>query len=275
MKAKLALSLTGNQVLLEFMPAPKGALLKLMRAAWPWAKAETIPKPRTPVTFTLSADFTGPEFQSNLDEAVARLEIGEGPLPSGLELEVQLGLTHAHIGLMVLDDVAATALTAATRETFAQAWVARMLHLDPARQIVRWQILADPRKLLISCVDRNLFEALGEFAQRRRYRFSSCRPALLSTIAAQRQNESASALTIVWTEPGTSAARSSSVQLLRFENRQLTATWRGWAPLVVEGVDSALEGALRRFGARHSAQADETVKRLHWPALSTGMGREK
>jgi hypothetical protein len=173
---------------------------------------------------------------------------------------------------MELQDVVATALPAATREAYAQAWVMQMLHLNPATQIIRSQSLADAHKMLISCVDRTVFDALQTFSQRHGLRFASCRPAVLSALTGPRgagnQSENAlAALTVVWTEPGAETARGNCIQLLRFKDRQLTASWRGWAPLVTEGPDAALEGALKRFQARHAADTGDVVKHLHWPSV--------
>jgi hypothetical protein len=205
-----------------------------------------------------------------LDLAAARLRSRLASDLRGLPLEVQLGLEHAHFGLLALEDGGAGAPRAAMRDTYAQAWVRQMLHLDPAAQVVRWQVSPDGRKLLISCVDRQVFDALQAFSDAQGLRFVSCRPAVLSAVSAVRAPAAAGdarGLTVVWTEAGRHAARFGSVQLLRFEQGLLSATWRGWVPAAAcAGLepDEALAAAVRRFGAR--AATPGITQHVHWPS---------
>jgi hypothetical protein len=213
------------------------------------------------------------DLRLRFDQAMSELKATYSGRLSGLDLEVQLGLDHARIGLMVLQDVAATALSSDTREAYAQAWVKQMFHLEPQTQVTRWQVLADPHKLLISCVDRRVFEALTDFAREHGLRFVSCRPAVLSTIAAQQGTGKAGQMvTVVWTEAATADARSSSVQLLRFDGAQLSCAWRGWVPPapVSDGGDETLEGAIRRFQGHTRAGDGDTVTHVHWPSAAPG-----
>ena len=268
MKASLALSVTSTHLHAELLrPVPATGLRGILRSIpFVGTQAGTLAREviaRATLTRTLSADALRPQ----LDQAMAQLQTShDGPL-GGLDLEVQLGLDHARIGLMMLGEVSATALSADAREAYAQAWVKQMLHLDPATQMIRWQILADAHMLLISCVDRRVFEVLSDFALQHRLRFASCRPAVLSAVSSER--EATADLTVVWTEAGTGPLRSGSVQLLRFEGGQLSSTWRGWAPCpAADGADDALEGAVRRFHARNNASATENVKRMQWPSTA-------
>ena len=268
MKATLALSLTSTQLLAEVLrPAAAAGLRGILRSL-PFVGAQAGGAPReVAARAALSGTFTADVLRPQLEQAMEQLQaVHSGPL-SGLDLEVQLGLDHARIGLMMLGDVSATALSSDARETYARAWVKQMLHLDPETQLVRWQILADAHKLLISCVDRRVFEVLSDFALQHRLRFASCRPAVLSAVSPER--EAPAGLTVVWTEAGAGASRSGSVQLLRFEGNQLSSAWRGWAPCAsADGNDDALEGAVRRFHARNNASAAEIVRRLHWPSTA-------
>src|SRR5438105_775243 len=220
MKPKLTLSLATGQMVLEVVHAPAGRMRRLLDAVLPARKAHVPAGTQPALTrVALSGAMGAANLRPRLEQAMVQLKTRHHRAVTGLDLEVQLGLEHARIGLMVLEDVAATALTAGARETYAQAWAAQMLHLDAATQIVRWQILADPHKLLISCVDRGVFETLSAFAGQHGLRFASCRPAVLYAIAAQRdataESEPTAGLTVLWTESGADAARSNSVQLLR------------------------------------------------------------
>jgi hypothetical protein len=263
MKPKLALSLASNRLVLELVRPTPGPLRRQLAALLPGRGAPTKAELRLSLAKVAFAGELGiAQLNSRLELAIAELHVKHADPLAGLHLEVQLGLEHAHIGLTELQDVVATSLPASTREAYAQAWVTQMLHLDPATQIIRSQSLADAHKMLISCVDRAVFDVLQAFSQRHGLRFASCRPAVLSLLTGPRgagnQSENAlAALTVVWTEPGTETARGNCIQLL----------WRGWAPLVTEGPDAALEGALQRFQARHAAETGDVVKHLHWPSV--------
>jgi hypothetical protein len=275
MKPRLLLSLTGAQLVLEVaQSAADSGLPGLLRSLPFFGAAKGSAVQQEPAArVRLAGESSQFVLRARLEEALLQLEARCDNSLRGLNFDVQLGLDHARIGLMTLEGMTATALTAEARESYAQAWVAQMLHLDPEAQIIRWQVLADAHKLLVSCVDRRVFDTVNAFAIQHGLRFASCRPAILSAVGARqaRARRAAAlprALTVVWTEAGADAERSPSVQLLRFEGSQLWSTWRGWIPRssLRGGNDTMLEGALRRFQTRHMAQAEDAVTHLHWPA---------
>lgn len=280
MKHKLTLALARTQLLMEVVrSAPSGGLHGLLRSL-PFSGR--VPSEGAAPQVVARAALSGSiplDLRSRLKQAMADLISSYDGRLNGLQFEVRLGLDHARIGLMVLEDVAATALSGGTREAYAQAWVKQMLHLDPDTQVIRWQVMADARKLLISCVDRPVFETLRDLALEHRLRFVSCRPAVLSAIGAQQEVKAASkasrGLTVVWTEAGVDAVRSQSVQLLRFEGARLSSAWRGWVPSSPDsnGGDEALEGATHRFLAHNLAQPDDAVSHVHWPSIAPGASR--
>lgn len=264
MKAKLVLSLTSAHLGVEVLPRTCGSGI--------FSSLSHLGKARSHAKFEFSAVISQGGLRSRLDQAIAQLKASHGAALPGLDLEVQLGLDQAHIGVMVLDDAATTDLSTSRWETYVHAWVRQMLHMDPQQHVIRWQVLANANKLLVSCVDRRVFDELHDFALENGLRFLSCRPAILSAMPERGGEPAGAASTpdhgviVVWTEAGTNASRSNSVQLLRFRGKQISSAWRGWVPLLAEsqGADWALEGAVRRFQARHSAQGDP-VQLVHWP----------
>jgi len=194
---------------------------------------------------------------------------------AGVGFEVQLGLSHARLGLLTLADTQAASPSSSACDAYTQAWVKQMWHLDPATQVIRWEVLDDAQKLLISCIDRPVFDLLEAFSRRHGLRFVSCKPAVLCALDSPTQQGPDSqptaleGMTLVWTEAGANAKRTSNVQLLRFKGAQLASIWRGWVPPpMADSTDDALEGALRRFQAHHLAQAGDGLRCLHWPAIS-------
>ena len=207
-----------------------------------------------------------------LNLAMAELKTLHATEPVAVEFDVQLGLSHSQVGLMPLEDISGRALAADKCEAYARAWVRQMLRLDPDNQVIRWEILGEAQGLLISCVDRHLFEVLKDFSARYGLRFIGCRPALMPAISAHasefRRGITACDMTLVWTEGGAGAQRASAVQLMRFGDGRLRSTWRGWVPPSADGRgnDSALDGAIRRFRAMNRIHGDDVLSRVCWPA---------
>lgn len=197
----------------------------------------------------------------------------------GRNLEVHLGLSYTRLGLLFLTDARATTITTRVGDAYTKAWVGQMWHIDPAGQVIRWQVLENKQCLLVSCVDRQVFDELEAFSHRHGMRFTSCKPALLTALSAfeRRANVAkdpvAGATTLVWTEASSSARRSSVVQLARYDGAQLQALWRGWLtpPASLDGPDHVLEGAIRRFSARHQSGPGDCLRHQHWPDLARGI----
>ncbi len=261
MRSKLVLSLASAQLRVEAQSlAPRG-MQGLLRSLVPGRKP--LPAPDFIARIVLNEQVKGHTLPELLEQALSELQATHGALGTAPELEVQLGLDHAHIGLMVLEDMKGSALSSEARKTYAQAWVRRMLHRDPQTQVIRWQVLADARKLLISCVSRDVFDVLQQFCVRHGLRFASCRPAVLSTFG-EGAGKAAAARTVVWTEAANGAPRAHSIQLLRIERGQLSAAWRGWVP-----GENAAEGAIRRFQAHSGVPTGEIATHVHWPSASS------
>jgi hypothetical protein len=271
MKPQLALSLVSGRMLLDVVPpAPSRGIRSVLGALIPGRTAHlqsSSPQPTRP----LSATYAGMEDMSlALEDLVAQLSAKPGQSMVGADLEAQLGLDHSYIGMMSLADVPATTLTSATLSSYARAWIAQMLHLDPATQIVRQRILNDPRKVLISCVDRAVFEVLQNFSLQHKLRFRSCRPAVLSIVTAEQEAGQGatdqSGRTVVWTELDANGHRTNRVQLVRLVGKELAAAWRGWVPAPEgDAADAQLEAAVRRFEACYSDDSGHVRAHLRWP----------
>lgn len=199
-----------------------------------------------------------------LASLAAQLE-AEGVRLQGASLEVELGMAHARVGLMHLADGTAARLDRKTLDSYVEGWMQQVLHLQPSEQVTRWQVLRDPRHVLASFVDKRVYLDLLAFSDEQGMVFRSCIPAVLRPVRAAR---AAGAGTVMWTE-GSGAARDGSVQLLRLEQGQLRASWRGWVPPspAPDGTDPALDAALRRFRASLGSTGEDPVVRSHWPAL--------
>lgn len=184
------------------------------------------------------------------------------------DLIVQLGLAHAHLGLMHLAEKSRVSAYPAAIDAYVQAWIRQMWGMDPANQIIRWDRAENDGDILISCIDRSVYVELENFARRHGLRFVSCKPAVLSALdlSTQSGEHGASSNMIAWTEPSVTARRSPLVQLLHCQGSQPKALWRGWlpAPDTIDESDSALQGALRRFMAAGKLPLDTQAAFMHW-----------
>jgi hypothetical protein len=193
-----------------------------------------------------------------------------GPPARGAIFEALLGQEHARIGLLPVDGSTQELLNGKEGIAFVHAWVKQRLHLDPATQVVRWNVLPHGRSALVTCIPALLLEMLTEFSAQARLRFVSCKPAITKLINdldgdASRKGQPGAA-TIVCTEGFEAERRASTIQCLRFEGRHLTSTWRGWVPgSGPAGADTPMQGAVRRFQLAASPQDSEPVMHWHWP----------
>lgn len=219
-----------------------------------------------PVTLSIG------QLGDKLDQAWTSLQ---GQISQGSrrkDLSVQLGLTHARLGLMHLNQDNSMGAESAVVNGYVLAWIRQMWGVDPATQIVRWERMENGRDVLISSIDRSVYTEVEGFVKRHALRFVSCKPALLDALEARSDTMSDAPYILVWTEPSANAPRSPLVQLLQCTGPQASALWRGWIPTSEEThtTDTTLHGAIRRFGAAHLSKMDAPVVFKHWdPALLT------
>ncbi|MDB5870675.1 MAG: hypothetical protein JWQ07_117 [Ramlibacter sp.] len=262
MKSAVSFSISGAHAVAEWVPAPARPVI----GAW-W---------RNRSTEVAAADAARVVLAAHDDEALdARLDSLAAAFAStcerenlrGLAFEVRLGLDFARVGLMPVEGIAAKASSDAAMQTYIDAWVRHMLRLDPASQVTRWQLLADGRNLLISCIDRVVVDALDALATRQGMRLTSCRPAMLSmTVGGIRKDAGG---TIVLTEAGKHSHRSSLVQMMQLQRGQIVRVWRGWIPYATPtAADVSLDSAVRRFNATPPGAPDVPVEHVRWPAVA-------
>lgn len=221
---------------------------------------------------SLSLTFSIGQLGDKLDQAWTSLQ-KQMPLGSRrADLSVQLGLAHARLGLMHLNQDSSVGAGSAVVNGYVLAWMRQMWDVNPTTQIVRWERMENGRDVLISSIDRSIYTELEEFAKRHALRFVSCKPALLDALESRPASSSDAPYILVWTEPSATAPRSPLVQLLQCTGPQARTLWRGWLPLSehAEAPDTALQGAIRRFGASYLSKVDAPVVFRHWdPALLT------
>jgi hypothetical protein len=261
MHSTVSLSISGAYSVADWAAAPAGSPIeRWWRGRSP--KVNTADSPQA----VLPAD--GDSLDARLDSLLAAFAsmCGREHL-HGLAFEVRLGLDFARVGLMTVEGLVGTSSGDAAMQSYVDAWVRHMLRLEPGSQVTRWQLLADRRNLLISCIDRGVFDALQALATRQGMRLTSCRPAMLSMAPGGAGRNAAG--TLVFTEPGRQSHRSSLVQMMQFDRGQLVRTWRGWLPFAMpSAIDTPLDSAVRRFNATPAGTPGFPVEHVHWPVIA-------
>lgn len=279
MKAKLVLTVAAQRIGLELVrPVATNGFQKLLGQL---AGAANLPSPIQ--AFERIAQLTAPvstapkAVADALEEAWQRLNPTDGVALQVGDMEVELGATHSRLGLMHLANAGAGAANRHPKNVMASAWVRQIWNIDPATQVMRWRAFGiDSTKLLVSCIDRQVFNDLEGFARQHGLRFTSCLPALSKAFPCigvpDHPTSQLSGIngTLVWTEASDTLPRAPLVQLVRLEGGQPQAFWRGWLapPLSSDTTDVALQGAVRRFHAFCKLPPAEPVRTHRWPETS-------
>lgn len=282
MRSRLSLALTGEALSLSLSQAerPHGWLYRVRSLAGriPIPAPANQASPASNHVVTLPVTLLG----ETLEDAWAILQKQALQDLRALELSVQLGLAHARLGLLHQSEESRVGTRPAAIEGYVQAWIRQMWGMDPATQIIRWDRVGSGNDILISCIDRSIFVELEAFAQRHDLRFVSCNPAVLSAMDLPLQSSvrNNAPCTLVWTESSATAQRAPLVQILHCAGSQPWALWRGWIPAPEHGdeSDTALHGAIRRFGATSPLTMDAPLVFKHWdpamqPSRSAGASR--
>jgi hypothetical protein len=205
-----------------------------------------------------------------LTEALSLSRSLNGTSSQSIEADVELGLSHSRVGIMTVDQPdGILSVPSAKRDMYVQTWAEQMLHVSAQEQIIRWHAQVDPRHVLVSCVGRTIAADLAQACGAAGVRLMSCRPAVLSCFPAVQEFAPPEQLdfTVVWTEFAAPRLRYSAIQLLRFRNRRLADSWRGWVPPIGDlAADEALDAAAARFAAHHGVSSAEPCAGMRWPS---------
>ena len=200
-------------------------------------------------------------LEAALDQAIATLSHESGRQLRDAQMDVQLGFDHSRVSLVNVSQPEALRGSRDVQQKLVFACVREVLHENPKDHVVRWQLSKCAGKLLVTCVDAKVFNLLESWSKKHVLRLVSCKPAVLQ--ATDMRHGTASLRTIAWTECANDGTRNARIQLLKLAREEILASWRGWVP-----TDEALEGAIRRFEARHECALDERGSLVSWPLVA-------
>lgn len=223
----------------------------------------------------LSVEFAPEKLSIALEQAWSTATTKHPQAVKNADLSVHLGLAHARLGLLPLVEEGGPHLTKEAIDSYVQAWVGQMWSLDPATQVIRWEVTDAGDHALISCINRDVYRELESFAHRHDLRFFSCTPAVLSAMrlaappsrrGSSAAKQSGESVITVWSEPTSTGQRASLVQLIHHIGSKPQALWRGWLPAQESSSapEDALQGALRRFMVACKLPASTGVEWVHW-----------
>jgi hypothetical protein len=206
----------------------------------------------------------GDGWRSPIEQCLTAWRSRQGK--ASLKLSAQLGMHHARVAVMPVEGPRGVLeFAASTHGSLVNAWAQEMLHVDLDQYVVRWRALADPRKVLVSCVARRLAEDVQAACDSVDVSLASCRPAVLTLMdsAALPAGANQQEITVTWTEHTEGNNRYPAVQLLRFHSGRLHASWRGWIPQG-EDEDAQVQSALARFESQTGGAAPKRAA-VRWP----------
>lgn len=264
---KLRVFLTSSQVLVHVPDElPRPGIFAWLRQG----HGQEDPLSVRPANALTSIDVEDGRWLDALTQALSLSRSLHTPSRRHTEAEVELGLSHCRVAIMSIDQSdGILSVPTAKRDLYVHRWAEQTLHVAAQEQIIRWRALPDPHHVLVSCISRSIAEDVARACVTAGVRLMSCRPALLSCIPAAGQSAPAqsSDSTVVWTEFAVASMRYSAVQLLRFQNRRLAASWRGWVPPAGDlTADETLDAAAARFAAHHGVSPGELYVKMRWPS---------
>jgi hypothetical protein len=149
-------------------------------------------------------------------------------------------------------------------------WLNAQFGEKPGSRIVRCVTQKAGTSTLVSSVRRNVVHEVSEACKQNRYRFRSCRPAILSELERQGYGTaSRDARAIVYYEPALAAPRNPVVQMMFVERGQIAASWRAWIPPAASctlGQEPAIVGAVERFRRSCSLPVGTPIEHVMWKA---------
>jgi hypothetical protein len=291
MNAQLFISVGWDHLKIEYTPASKESSW----GSW-WPAKKRAPLAKRPTAAAAAQQQTwGFELafgiQPALDAAWASIAQAHGASRSTIDLRVEIGQRHCHLGLLPMD--IQTQLSSTAIEQYLRAWVQQIWQQEPSSRILRWEWASQgpSSSLWVSSFDRDIYESLQRFADAHKLKFVSCVPAIWHALAQLKPSPSAASQPsranaapkssapderlVVWTEAALTGDRCPTVQLLQCVSSQPQALWRGWLPSSSDrdAEAQALDAALHRFALAHAIAPSTPVVHLQWPASSAAHTR--
>ena len=222
-----------------------------------------------------------------LQRGLDALKKSQLPALDGSPLEVVLGPSLSHVGILNMAADGSTKLTEADKASYVDAWIWQTWAVQPNECVVCYVPINRDGRYLVTCIERYIVDAIDALCAQESLQLRSCRPALANHLASLVNNNGARATSAtvegdtasnmnlaVFVEQGTNAQRTNVVQFLVFKGAEPLSTTRMWLPLV-EGVneDSEIKSVLQRLQAQYPHARAQPVDWVRWPLAATGVAK--
>ncbi|MES2948838.1 MAG: hypothetical protein V4858_09900 [Pseudomonadota bacterium] len=204
----------------------------------------------------------------------------------GASLEVVLGPSLAHVGILEMITDGAVKWSETDRNAFVEAWVSQTWAVQPADCMVRAVPVDHSGRHLVTSIERYVVETIASLCAQEAIRLSSCKPALAVHIASlvnQGEGNTPSdgaddgpALNFeVFVERGLDGKRSSIVQFLVLRGCIPLSLTRMWLPEEDEEAsnDGVVAQTINRLRAQHRSSGVPRVHIVGWPRTLTEAGK--
>lgn len=204
---------------------------------------------------------------ASIEAALSAVGLSGAKDLANMQLAVSLGFTHCRVALLAVSGVRETE---ANLRRVVQAWAQTRLHVNPSEHDLRWERMPGGGRYLVSCVRKDIVDALRAFAAERKIQLASVQPAVLAGLdeVGKAHKADGKRRDLVWIEGAPQAGRDHVAQVFSFGQDGLMHEWRGQVGADAGADGWHLLGLLRRLHATHGIEAGELV-RHDWPAAAS------
>lgn len=189
----------------------------------------------------------------------------------GYHLEASLGVASAYTGVMRMNASSGMKPTTEAAASFANAWVTQVWAIAVDQYVVRLAPIGSSGDSLVTCINKALFEAIGQFCRSTGLRFTKCLPGLTNVLSSTPWVQRSATCEItqdnvqveVQTEHGDPAALNI-VQFVLLINARPVTVLRFW-PNALNPDD--FDAIARRITAQHGFSGIPSVRVWQWPAV--------
>lgn len=222
-------------------------------------------------------------FQKGLDA----LKLSQLPALVGSPIEVVLGPSLSHVGVLEVVADGAQKLSEAEKASFVDAWISQAWAVPPSECVVCCVPINRSGRHLVTGIERYIVNTIDTLCAQESLQLRSCKPALANHLATLVNDNSTRAPSPmagngstqdinfgVFVELGINDRRTNIVQFLVFMGSEPLSVIRMWLP-VVEGVneDSEVKSVLQRLQAQYQHASAPQVDWVRWPLGVVGAAK--
>jgi hypothetical protein len=195
----------------------------------------------------------------------------------GTPIEVVLGPSLSHVGILEMTSDGGTKLSEADKNSYVQAWILQTWAIQPDECVVRYVPISGGNRYLVTCVERYIVDAIDTLCAQEGLRLSSCKPAMAKHLAALVNTGSQTAVIngagesqavhhSVFIECNLSGGRANVVHFLTLNRSAPTSIIRMWLPNPRDGSkETGIAEVVQRLHAQYRSLDAKKLDLVSWP----------